>query len=63
MFLPRIASQSMNPAVGKELLAMPEMQATPGARYEAARAVSRIEEQAELRKRLMPQLSAWLDKK
>jgi aminopeptidase N len=63
MFLPSIASQSMNPAVGEELLAMPEMKATPGARYEAARAVSRIEEQAALRKRLMPQLSAWLDQK
>ncbi len=62
-FLPAIASHSMNSAVGQELLAMPEMQATAGARYEAARAVSRIEEQAELRKRLMPQLSAWLAQK
>jgi aminopeptidase N len=62
-FLPNIAAVSMNAAVGQELLAMPEMQATPGARYEAARAVSRIAEQAELRKRLMPQLSAWLAKK
>jgi len=61
--LPNVAAQSMNAAVGQELLAMPEMQATPGARYEAARAVSRIAEQAELRKRLMPQLSAWLAKR
>jgi aminopeptidase N len=58
--LPMIASQSMNPAVGEELLAMPEMQASPGARYEAARAVSQIQERAEMQKRLMPQLSAWL---
>jgi aminopeptidase N len=61
--LPVIAEQSMNPAVGQELLALPEMQATPGARYQAARAASRIAEQAEMRQRLMPQLSAWLAKK
>jgi aminopeptidase N len=58
--LPTIAAQSMNPAVGRELLAMPEMQASPGARYEAARAVSRIEERAEMQKRLMQQLGVWL---
>jgi aminopeptidase N len=60
--LPVIAAQSLNPAVGRELQAMPEMQGSPGARYEAARARSQIEERAELRARLMPELSAWLER-
>jgi aminopeptidase N len=61
--LPYIAEGSLHPAVGQELLALPETQATPGARYRGAQAVSHIAEQAELRERLMPQLSAWLGKK
>ena len=61
--LPYIAEESLHPAVGRELLALPETQATPGARYRAAQAVSRIAEQAELRQRLVPQLSVWLGKK
>ena len=57
-----IAQASSDPAVGHELLALPEAQVSQGARYEAARAVARIHERYEFRKRLLPALSRWLGK-
>jgi hypothetical protein len=41
-------------------LATPEAQASQGARYEAAKAAARIQEQSEFRKKLLPQLGEWL---
>jgi hypothetical protein len=41
-------------------LALPEAQASTGDRYEAAKAVERIQEQSALKKRLLPPLAAWL---
>jgi len=57
-----IAQASSDPAVGHELLALPEAQESQGARYEAARAVARIHERYEFRKTLLPALSQWLRK-
>jgi len=58
--LPAIAQASSSPQLGAELVALPEQQASKGARYEAAKAAARIDEQAELRKHLVPALAQWL---
>jgi aminopeptidase N len=58
--LPAIAEESANPAVAHELLALPEAQASKGARYEAAKAVERIQERAQFKNRLLPALTHWL---
>jgi aminopeptidase N len=58
--LPGIAQASSSPALAAELVALPEQQASKGAQYEAAKAAARIEEQAELRKNLLPALAQWL---
>jgi aminopeptidase N len=58
--LAAIAQASNDPAVGRELLAQPEAQASQGARYQAAKAVARIQEQYDFKKRLLPALSQWL---
>jgi len=58
--LAAIAQPSNDPAVGRELLTLPEAQASQGARYEAAKAVARIREQYEFRKKLLPALAQWL---
>jgi aminopeptidase N len=58
--LAAIAEQSTDPAVARELLALPEAQASKGDRYEATKAVERIQEQSALKKRLLPPLAAWL---
>jgi aminopeptidase N len=55
-----IAQASADPAVGRELLLLPEAQTSQGTRYEAAKAVARIQEQYEFRKKLLPALSQWL---
>ena len=55
-----IAQTSADPAIGRELLALPEAQASKGARYEASTAVARIQENFEFRKRLLPALGQWL---
>ena len=60
LMLTGIAQASSDPEVGRELLALPEAQASQGARYEAAKAVARIHEQYVFRKRLLPALSQWL---
>jgi aminopeptidase N len=60
LMLAGIAQASSDPAVGRELLALPEAQASQGARYEAAKAVARIHARYEFRKRLLPALSQWL---
>jgi aminopeptidase N len=60
LMLAGIAQASSNPAVGRELLALPEAQVSQGTRYEAARAVARIHERYEFRTRLLPALSQWL---
>jgi aminopeptidase N len=60
MMLAVIAQASSNPAVGRELLALPEAQVSQGARYDAARAAARIHERYEFRTRLLPALSQWL---
>jgi aminopeptidase N len=58
--LPAIAAESMNPAVASGLLALPEAQASKGARYQAAKAAERIEERSEFKKKLLPALALWL---
>ncbi|HEY5102668.1 MAG TPA: M1 family metallopeptidase [Steroidobacteraceae bacterium] len=58
--LPAIAQASANPALADELLALPEEQASKGARYEAEKAAARINEQAVLKKNLLPALPQWL---
>jgi len=58
--LPAIAIESVNPAVATELLALPEAQASKGARYRTARSVERIQERAEFKKRVLPALAGWL---
>ena len=58
--LAAIAQVSSDPAIARELLATPEAQASQGARYEAAKAAARIDEQNDFRKRLLPQLGQWL---
>jgi aminopeptidase N len=58
--LPAIAQASSSPALAHELAALPEQQGSQGARYEAAKAAARIEEQAELKKNVLPALAQWL---
>lgn len=58
--LAAIAQESTNPAVARELLALPEAQASKGDRYQAAKAIERIQEQSALKKRLLPPLTEWL---
>lgn len=58
--LSAIAQVSADPAIAQELLATPEAQASQGARYEAAKAAARIQEQSDFRKKLLPQLGQWL---
>jgi aminopeptidase N len=58
--LPAIAQASSSSALAAELVALPEQRASKGAAYEAAKAAARINEQAELRKNLMPALAKWL---
>jgi aminopeptidase N len=58
--LPAIAQASSSPALAAELVALPEQQKSQGARYEAAKAAARIQEQAGLRKNLLPPLAQWL---
>ena len=58
--LAAIAQASFDPVIGRELLALPEVQASQGARYEAAKAVARIQEQIDFRKQVLPALAQWL---
>jgi aminopeptidase N len=58
--LPMIARASNDPAIAAELLAQPEVNATSGARRGADRAAEDIAAKAELRARLLPALSEWL---
>jgi aminopeptidase N len=58
--LPAIAQASSSAALARELVALPEQQASQGARYEAAKSAARIEEQAQLKKTALPALEEWL---
>jgi hypothetical protein len=58
--LPAIAQESANPVIARELLSLPETQASNGARYRAAKAVARVLEQSEFKRRLLPELRQWL---
>jgi hypothetical protein len=51
---------SVDRAVARALLALPEERASKGARYEAAKAAERIEERSAFKKRLLPPLAQWL---
>jgi len=58
--LAAIAQASADPAIAHELLVTPEAQASQGARYEAAKAAARIQEQSDFKKKLLPELGQWL---
>jgi len=58
--LAAIAQASADPAIGRELLATPEAQASEGARYEAAKAAAHIQEESDFKKKLLPELAQWL---
>jgi aminopeptidase N len=61
--LPAIAMESVNPAVARELLALPDSQASKGARYQSAKSVEHIQERSEFKKKLLPALAQWLQGK
>jgi hypothetical protein len=58
--LPGIAAASSSPAVAKALQALPESDASSGARYQTRRAVDDIALRAKLRSTLVPALGQWL---
>ena len=55
-----IARAANDPAIGTALEAQPEMNATAGAKRQADRAAQDIAAKAELRARLMPAITDWL---
>jgi aminopeptidase N len=59
-FLPVIAQASANPAIARELIALPEEQTSEGARYQAAKAAENIQEQFAFKNKLLPPLAQWL---
>ena len=58
--LPMVARASNDPAIAAELKAQPEQSGTSGARRSADRAAEDIAAKAELRARLVPALTGWL---
>jgi aminopeptidase N len=58
--LPAIAGASANPDIAKELKALPESNASSGARHEADKAVEDIDFKTGFKARLVPAVSHWL---
>jgi len=58
--MPLIAAASSNPAIARELMALPEVKSSAGARREAEQAAEDIAFKASFRARLLPAVSNWL---